>query len=265
MTRSKNCVGLLCWLYAAFLIALLLASWWATGTLAFQGVVDAGVPSPPATFYGEVQAGPGFIPTTGMSVTAWIDGQACGQSFTMVQEGSVVYAVDVVGDGPGGSEGCGSAGRTVVFEIGAQYVAPTAPWDSSQMHYLALQPMRAPMNPEVSIQSNGDALVLSWQAVTHDVAGQATLVTSYRVWRGRPPYFDPALPDCDCVNIATVTGLTYTDTDDDGANVIGDVNANYTYVVKAFNAIGESADSIRVGEFDFALTPGVSTAVAPPE
>lgn len=167
-----------------------------------------------------------------------------------------MYSVDVMGEGPGGREGCGSDGRTIIFEIGAQYMAPMAPWDTSQVHYLALQPMHHPSAPDVSIQRDGEALVLSWPAVIFDTADRATLVTTYRIWRSTQPYFDPALPDCDCVNIANVADLIYTDAGSGDVEVVGDVNVNYSYVVKAVNAVGESSISNRVGEFDFALAPG---------
>ncbi len=43
--------------------------------------------------------------------------------------------------------------------------------------------------------------------------------------------------------------------DPDGA-VLGNINLNYSYLIRASNACGESANSQRLGEFDFALVPG---------
>lgn len=252
--RTFTCLlGRLC---AVFLLSLLFASVRSIGAFASESTIDESVPNPPATYYGEVLSGPGFVPVAGMPVTAWIDANICGQSLTKTQEGGVVYSVDVVGEGPGGLVGCGTPGRVVVFQVAAQFMAPTVVWDNSQLHNLPLEPMRSPVEPITSIRRSGDSLILSWPAVTTDTAGHDTLVTGYRVWRGTRPYFDPELPGCDCVLIATVTGLSYTDGDAGGVDVVGDVNANYAYMIRAANAAGESAIGKRVGEFDFALVPG---------
>ena len=40
------------------------------------------------------------------------------------------------------------------------------------------------------------------------------------------------------------------------ANAAGNPALNYTYIIRVRGACGESADSQRLGEFDFALTPG---------
>jgi hypothetical protein len=223
---------------------------------AMEASPEDGMPSPPATYYGEVRAAPGFIPATGLPVTAFIDGHVCGQSSTTEQGGSIVYSVDVVGEGPGGVDGCGAPDRTVVLRIASQYMAPVAPWDTTSLHYLPLQPMQPPVAPAVSIERSGETLVLSWPPVTLDIADHATLVHSYRIWRGLQPYFDPAQPDCGCSLIAETAALAHTDAGSDGVDVVGDVAHNYTYIVKAVNAAGESTASNRASEFDFALTPG---------
>jgi len=224
---------------------------------------DGGMPSPPATYYGEVRAAPGFVPAAGLPVTAFIDGHVCGQASTTSQDGIIVYSVDVVGEGPGGSAGCGAPGRTVVFHVAAQPMAPVAPWNTTFLHHLPLQPMQPPAPPAVSIERSGETLVLSWPSVTLDIADQATLVHSYRIWRGPLPYCDPAQPDCGCSLIAETPALAFEDAGGDGVDVVGDVAHNYTYVVKAVNAVGESTGSTSVGEFDFALVPGMGNPVVP--
>ena len=98
-------------------------------------------PSPPATFYGAVLSGPGFTPTPGMVVSAWINGVPCGQGQTLTFAAQVVYVVDVFAeDTPGGNSGCGAPGRTVTFRVGSQPMATTAPWDNSQVWNLPLIP-----------------------------------------------------------------------------------------------------------------------------
>jgi len=87
----------------------------------------AALPSPPATFYGAVQPGTGFTPAAGMVVTAWIGGNACGQGKTLLVSGQVMYTINVLPEGPGGSTGCGAPGRTITFKVGAQTMTTTAP------------------------------------------------------------------------------------------------------------------------------------------
>ena len=99
------------------------------------------MPNPPATFYGPVLAGPGFIPIPDMAVTAWISDTLCGQAQTLEVEGQVVYAVDVQPDWEGAS-GCGAPGRRVSFRAGSQTMTPTAAWDNRRLQELALRPSR---------------------------------------------------------------------------------------------------------------------------
>ncbi len=114
-----------------------------------------------------------------------------------------------------------------------------------------------PQPPAVSIARSGSSAVLSWSAVTQDVFGQPTAVTSYLIWRSTTPYFDPNRPNCNCRRVATTSALTWTDTGAIGPiTPIGDTANNYFYVVQAANSAGHSVPSNRVGEFDFALTPG---------
>ncbi len=212
-------------------------------------------PSPPATYYGAVNGGGLFTPQPGMPVAALIDGTTCGQSVTKSTQAGVVYSVDVVAEGPGGSDGCGAAGRAVVFQVGGHFMAPTAPWDNAALHDLPLYPMQPPAAPGAEIERAGESLVLEWPAVTKDAAGRATEVTGYRVWRGERPYFTPG-SGCACTVVGSVAGLSFTDTGVGGADVVGDVTHNYSYVVTAVNAAGESVGSSAVGEFDFALARG---------
>ena len=95
--------------------------------------------------------------------------------------------------------------------------------------------------------------------------------TSYQVWRATAPYFDPALGGGN--QIADVNGVAFGTDDevfyiDNGVDyypadgtvgpvtVIGNAAVNYYWVVRSHCGGTPSINSNRVGEFDFALTPG---------
>jgi murein DD-endopeptidase MepM/ murein hydrolase activator NlpD len=90
-------------------------------------------------------------------------------------------------------------------------------------------------SPDISVDQ--PIITLMWNAV----AG----ASAYRIYRGTEPYFAPGTP------YDNTTDTTWMDLG--GA---GDPLVNHTYVVKAINTCGESSTMHRVGEFDFALTPG---------
>ena len=103
------------------------------------------LPLPPDTFYGAVLAGSGFAPTSGMTVTAWIDGHLCGRAETMAVGGQVVYAVNVLAEGDGEDDrgtaaGCGAPGREVTFVVGSRLMVPRIAWDISRLWEVTLQP-----------------------------------------------------------------------------------------------------------------------------
>lgn len=97
-------------------------------------------------------------------------------------------------------------------------------------------------------------------AVTIDPLGGVTLVwhhtppnAAYRVHRAAEPYFTPGDATLQAVLTPPFADpLTY----HDGASGAGDPALNHFYVVLGLNLAGESAMGNRVGEFDFALTPG---------
>jgi hypothetical protein len=89
--------------------------------------------------------------------------------------------------------------------------------------------------PRISVSAS--SVTLAWDAV----AG----ASAYRIYRGAEPYFPLGVP------YGSTTSTVWTDSA--GA---GDPLINYTYVVRAVNACGESSALYRLGEFDFALTPG---------
>ena len=88
---------------------------------------------PPATFYGWVTPIPGVLtPTVGMTVTAQINGQTCGEGVITdsVDPYQLAYKLQVKADV--GGNGCGAAGRTVVFAINGQTLANNHPWHNKK-------------------------------------------------------------------------------------------------------------------------------------
>jgi hypothetical protein len=96
-------------------------------------------PFPPATYYGEVWGGDGFVPEAGEEVLAWVEGHLCGRGETVAMGDQVGYAVHVFA---ASSEhaGCGMPGQVVTFEVGGYGMAESALWDTSQIWRLDLSP-----------------------------------------------------------------------------------------------------------------------------
>lgn len=98
---------------------------------------DAADSLPPATYYGWVTPSAGFTPVAGAPVVASIDGVACGQAVVQSWAGQLAYKIQVDAaraDMPS----CGRDGATVVFSVGSQVMAESAPWDNAQALFLPL-------------------------------------------------------------------------------------------------------------------------------
>ncbi len=91
---------------------------------------------PPATFYGPVSATSTFTPTDGMTITAAVGGNLCGQGQVINWLGNLAYKVQVAADS---GNGCGVLGRSVSFSIGGQSLN-SYPWDNTQAQYRPLGP-----------------------------------------------------------------------------------------------------------------------------
>lgn len=109
-------------------------------------VTPGPVPIPPAIFYGAVLSGPDFTPRPDTDVTAWINGNLCGQAKTQQANNEVTYSIRVLADGPGKAAGCGGFGRSITFRVDSQIMSPTVEWDNSQLWEVALRPV-APVRP----------------------------------------------------------------------------------------------------------------------
>lgn len=100
--------------------------------------------------------------------------------------------------------------------------------------------------PTVSMTVVGSSLKLDWADVTLDVAGQATPVRGYRVYRSSLPYFTSEAANW----VAAPTLSEFSDT-------IGGPDNNRFYRIRTEDAAGQlSVNSGRVGVFSFALQPG---------
>ena len=97
------------------------------------------------------------------------------------------------------------------------------------------------------IGRSGSAVTLSWAA--------ASGATAYEVWRGTTPYFTPGASGS--VKATTTTATSYSD-----PGRSGDPATNYYYLIIATASGCPLGVSQRVGEFDFALTPGALAGVA---
>lgn len=129
----------------------------------------------------------------------------------------------------------------------------------------AAGPQGGPVPPRISIARDTDPndAVLNWE---HEFEN-----TGYQVWRGKKPYFDPWAGEGGQIAYRSAEACgqpcSFAVSDDgvdrypaDGTlpevQVIGDPATNYFWVVRGENADGPSANSNRVGEFDFALMAG---------
>jgi hypothetical protein len=99
---------------------------------------------------------------------------------------------------------------------------------------------------------SGESVSLSWSAVNTDTTGQETAIDHYVIYRGTKAYFTPT--PSDSMGYADSSTLSFVDNDIGGANVVGDVDTNYFYVIKAVDIYGNYSDaSNRVGEYDYEI------------
>lgn len=100
----------------------------------------------------------------------------------------------------------------------------------------------------LTITKGSGSAHLTWNPVTQNIKGQPVTVSTYRVYRAaNAPFFQLG-----GASYASVSGTSYT-----FSGGVGDPANNYTFFVTAVDSNSlESAPSLRVGEFDFTLTPG---------
>ncbi len=106
-----------------------------------------------------------------------------------------------------------------------------------------------PQAPRLGIAADGVDVALSWSAVERDIYERPLVVSGYEIWRSAIPYFAPGQPDCACEQVATTTGLEWSDD-----NRLGNSEASHYWLVRAASGEYVSAGSNHVGEFEYALT-----------
>ena len=94
--------------------------------------------TPPATYYGQILPTANYTPLPGQPITARIGAADCGQAATQTFDDMVVYAIDVIADGPSGPTNCGAPGRSITFYIAEQVMLPVVAWGGSGTHALDL-------------------------------------------------------------------------------------------------------------------------------
>jgi hypothetical protein len=100
---------------------------------------EGAFPPLPATYYGALVPHPAFTPTVGMTITAMVNGNVCGETKTIAFEDEIVYAINVWPDGL--TNGCGAPGRSVLFITEPYYLAPSPPWDNDRVQETPLHPL----------------------------------------------------------------------------------------------------------------------------
>jgi len=118
---------------------------------------QAGFPNPPATCYGQVLSSAYFTPTPGLTVTAWVGDQLCGQALTREEGGQVVYVVSVRADDE--VPGCGDPGRAVTFRVGTQPIRTQFAWDNGRLWPLDLRANAAPLAVDDTAATAEDSAV----------------------------------------------------------------------------------------------------------
>lgn len=99
--------------------------------------------------------------------------------------------------------------------------------------------------PTIATAANGLDVELNWSDDAANAGG-------YEVWRSFQTYFVPGSPTIGTIKVYEGNDTSFTD-----VGRLGNTNRNYTYVIRAKDCSGNStADSIRVGEYDFAVLAG---------
>jgi len=114
--------------------------------------------------------------------------------------------------------------------------------DPVHVRFSVCQILDAPATVDIATNAGVDGVDLSWSAVTAS--------DHYQVWESSEPYFTPDTRND--TPLDTTTSTTYTH-----SGSLGDPATNHFYLITSVNPCGAASEySQRVGEFDFALTPG---------
>lgn len=97
-----------------------------------QRLNSVGFELPPATYYGWITPTETFTATAGMTVTAMVDGQLCGETVVQEWQGRLAYRLQVLADN---GNGCGATGRVVTFWVSNQQMGHNQLWGNTQAWY----------------------------------------------------------------------------------------------------------------------------------
>jgi hypothetical protein len=114
--------------------------------------------------------------------------------------------------------------------------------DPVHVRFSVCQILDAPTTVGIAANTGVSGVDLSWSAVTSS--------DHYQVWENNAPYFTPDTRNDTPLDTTTSTSYTH-------SGSLGDPTSNHFYLITTVNACGAASGySQRVGEFDFALTPG---------
>ncbi len=105
---------------------------------------------PPATYYGAILPGGGFIPTEDMQIQAWVNGHLCGENLTFASGNEILYVLEVSSFGPGALAGCGIPDAPIQFKVAGQNMSPITLWDNTQAWPFSLQPIPPTPTPTLT-------------------------------------------------------------------------------------------------------------------
>jgi hypothetical protein len=121
------------WIYATETITWYLKGDGQSGMTVDSQEEKSSLIGPPATYYGTLTESNSFVPQAGMTLTAWIDGNLCGQTTTVLLNGQIVYVIDIASAlDLQHLTGCGLPGKVVRFQVNGYNVLSTVPWEDSQ-------------------------------------------------------------------------------------------------------------------------------------
>jgi len=235
------------------LIALLIALAAAPSLARGQGGCSVPITPTFTEYYGDLTLDGGPAPI-GALVEAYNTAGVRTGCFVVGIPGIYGYMRVYGADPDTGAPGMAS-NEAVTFKVDAA-VASSSPapvlWTNDQgQHEVDLSAVSLPAAvTDLRISRAAGGVKLEWTA--------ASGVHHYELWRGDAPYFSPGAAGSavigdgatgNCSRNAAAVACTHVST-------VGDPAANTFYLARAFNAAGGSADSNRVGEFDFSLQPG---------
>ena len=99
---------------------------------------SANLGRPPALYYGTVANDQRLLPTTDLSISAWIDGRLCGRGQSLWWQDKLVYKL-VVSAADENHEGCGALGKAVQLQVNGQPLEEMLSWDNRRPQEIALR------------------------------------------------------------------------------------------------------------------------------